>query len=82
MNMRSKVAAAAATVAIVATAALPAHAIETPTYVEAVASGVSLKVLSTAGDSINGYQIAGVPDGTGAFKSGSSVKLLMNHELS
>lgn len=82
MNVRSKVAAATAAVALAATATLPAYAAGAPTYIEAVASGVSLKVLATAGDVIDGYQIAGIPDGTGAFKSGSAVKILMNHELS
>lgn len=82
MKIRSKVAASAAAVALLATSALPANAAGVPTYVEAVASGVALKVLATAGDSYGGYQVAGVPDGMGAFKSGNSVKLLMNHELS
>ena len=81
MNVRSKAAAAVAAVAFVATSALPASAADAPIYIETVASGASLKVLATAGDVINGYQIAGIPDGTGAFKSGNSVKLLMNHEL-
>jgi hypothetical protein len=36
----------------------------------------------TAGDAINGYKMAGVPDGLGAFDNGNGTfTLLMNHEL-
>lgn len=81
MKIRSKVAASAAAVALLATSALPANAAGAPTYVEAIASGVSLDVLATSGDYFGGYQLGGVPDGMGAYQSGSSIKLLMNHEL-
>jgi hypothetical protein len=81
MNMGSKSLAAIAALALTATLASPAFAVDTPVYVEAVGAGVSLKVLATSGDVIGGYQIAGIPDGTGAYKSGSDVKILMNHEL-
>ena len=81
MKTRSKAACAVAAVALFATTSLPAIAADLPVYVQAVASGASLQVIATAGDVINGYQIAGIPDGTGAFKSGNSVKILMNHEI-
>jgi hypothetical protein len=81
MNTRSKAACAVAAVALIATTSLPAFAADAPVYVQAVASGASLQVLATAGDVVNGYQIAGIPDGTGAFKSGNSVKIMMNHEI-
>ncbi len=81
MKTRSKAACAVAAVALIATTSLPAFAADAPVYVQAVATGASLQVLATAGDVINGYQIAGIPDGTGAFKSGNSVKILMNHEI-
>jgi len=81
MKTRSKATVAVAAVALIATTSLPAFAAEAPAYVQAVANGASLKVLATAGDVIDGYQIAGIPDGTGAFKSGNSVKILMNHEI-
>jgi hypothetical protein len=81
MKTRSKAACAVAAVALIATTSLPAFAADAPVYVEAVAPGASLQVLATAGDVINGYQIAGIPDGTGAFKTGNSVKILMNHEI-
>lgn len=81
MTTRSKATVAVAAVALVATTSLPAFAADAPVYVQAVAPGASLQVLATAGDVINGYQIAGIPDGTGAFKSGNSIKILMNHEI-
>lgn len=81
MKTRSKATVAVAAVALIATTSLPAFAADAPVYVEAVAPGASLQVLATAGDVINGYQIAGIPDGTGAFKAGNSVKILMNHEI-
>jgi Bacterial protein of unknown function (DUF839) len=81
MKTRSKAACAVAAVALIATTSLPAFAADAPVYVQAVAPGASLQVLATAGDVLNGYQIAGIPDGTGAFKSGNSVKILMNHEI-
>ncbi|MEY4019362.1 MAG: hypothetical protein RLZZ590_662 [Actinomycetota bacterium] len=82
MKIRSKAAASAAAVALLATTAMPANAAEIPTYVEAVAAGVTLDVLATSGDFYGSYQLAGVPDGMGAYKSGNAIKLLMNHELS
>ena len=37
----------------------------------------------TAGDSVNGYRMAGWPDGLGAYDNGDGTfTLLMNHELS
>lgn len=81
MKTRSKATVVVAAVALVATTSLPALAADAPVYVQAVAPGASLQVLATAGDVINGYQIAGIPDGTGAFKSGNTVKILMNHEI-
>lgn len=81
MKTRLKAACAVAAVALIATTSLPAFAADAPVYVQAVAPGASLQVLATAGDVLNGYQIAGIPDGTGAFKSGNSVKILMNHEI-
>ena len=71
-----------AAIGVIASAALPAFASEAPTYVETVAPGVSLSVLATSGDIIDGYQIAGVPDGTGAYFANGKVQILNNHELS
>lgn len=37
--------------------------------------------IMTAGETVGDYQMAGVPDGLGAFKDGSDVIVFMNHEL-
>ena len=48
----------------------------------ALASGVVIQPLLTAGDVVGGYQMSGVPDGLGAFQSSAStIELYMNHEL-
>lgn len=51
-------------------------------YMEPVASGVSLDAIATAGDSIDGYLIGGIPDGMGVIKSGNILRVLTNHEWS
>ncbi len=44
--------------------------------------GVQLTSLLTAGDRIGGYQMAGTPDGLGAFDNGDGTfTVLMNHEF-
>ena len=60
----------------------PAIAASYPIYVETVASGVSLNVIATAGDKVDGYQLVGVPDGMGLVKDGKNLALITNHELS
>ena len=60
----------------------PASAANYPVYVEPVASGVSLNVVGTVGDVVNGYQIVGIPDGMGLIKEGYKLSLVTNHELS
>ena len=60
----------------------PASAANYPVYVEPVASGVSLNVIGTVGDVVNGYQIVGIPDGMGLIKEGKKLSLITNHELS
>ncbi|MFL5759125.1 MAG: alkaline phosphatase PhoX [Thermomicrobiales bacterium] len=44
-------------------------------------STLSISPILTAGETIGDYQMAGVPDGLGAFKDGSDVVLFVNHEL-
>jgi hypothetical protein len=60
----------------------PASAASYPVYVEPVASGVSLNVVGTVGDVVNGYQIVGIPDGMGLVREGKKLSLITNHELS
>lgn len=45
-------------------------------------AGVVFKDIMTVGDSIDGYRMAGIPDGLGAFDNGDGTfSLLMNHEF-
>jgi hypothetical protein len=44
--------------------------------------GVVTKSVLTTGDSVNGYRMAGIPDGLGAFDNGDGTfTVLMNHEI-
>lgn len=82
MKNKNLILAAVAAGSLVAGLVAPAAASSSaPQYVETVAAGISLKVLATSGDIISGYQIAGIPDGTGALASGKNVTMLMNHEI-
>ena len=78
-------------VCVIGTAAagvvLSAHAIigptssESPYLLRAEPGVVSVALLST-GDSVNGYRMAGIPDGLGAFDNGDGTfTVLMNHEM-
>ena len=54
---------------------------QTP-YIVPVASGVRTVSILTAGDTVGGYRMVGVPDGLGALDNGDGTfTLLMNHEL-
>ncbi|MCB0697273.1 MAG: choice-of-anchor D domain-containing protein, partial [Chitinophagaceae bacterium] len=54
---------------------------ETP-YLVPVANGVKITSILTVGDEVNGYKMAGTPDGMGAFDNGDGTfTLLMNHEF-
>jgi len=52
-------------------------------YINAIAPGVALTSILTTGDAVrNGYRMAGIPDGLGAFDNGDgTITVLMNHEL-
>lgn len=81
--MIKRFAACAAAVAMVGAGGINATAAEsTPTYMETVATGASLKVLATAGDKIGNYYLPGTPDGLGIVPTKSGFKVLMNHEFS
>ena len=83
MKKKVTISAAIAAFALLGAQISPATATESaPTYVESTQASVALKVLATSGDTFGGYQLAGVPDGTGIFGSGAAAKLLVNHELS
>jgi hypothetical protein len=90
-SKRGKIALAVAAVAVAATAAGVALAAATSTgpsssespYVVPTAPGVETKSIITVGDAAdNGYRMAGIPDGLGAFDNyDGTFTLLMNHEL-
>ena len=51
-------------------------------YLVPTAAGVSFTSILTAGDSIGGYRMAGIPDGLGSFDNGDGTfTVLMNHEI-
>jgi hypothetical protein len=53
-----------------------------PAYLVPMVPGASVDPILSAGDTIGGYQMSGIPDGLGAYKDGQhSLQLLMNHEL-
>jgi hypothetical protein len=83
--MFKRIAASAVAVALVGVGSVAAFAADStaPTYLETVASGATLKVLTTVGDApITGtYAIPGVPDGMGAETVGNSVNIYMNAEF-
>jgi hypothetical protein len=54
---------------------------QTPYLVRATPGVVTTSVLTT-GDSVDGYRMAGIPDGLGAFDNGDGTfTVLMNHEI-
>jgi len=61
---------------------MPANAAAGITYMEPVAAGVSLDPFATAGDSIGGYLIGGIPDGMGVIPVNGKLRVLTNHEWS
>ncbi len=76
-----------------ASARVPGHGVaprgfvtSTRPFIVGVAAGVQIQPLLSAGDIIGGkrfgYQMTGVPDGLGAYRSSAStIELFMNHEL-
>jgi hypothetical protein len=51
-------------------------------YVLRVEPGVVTAAILTTGDAVNGYRLAGIPDGLGAFDNlDGTFTLLVNHEI-
>jgi hypothetical protein len=72
-------------VAVVATAVSASAwaAAPKPVYLVSKNPAVALKVIATAGDSINGLTVRGIPDGMGAYKNErGGITLLSSHEIS
>jgi hypothetical protein len=54
----------------------------TEPYLVPSIDGVEIRSILTVGDSVGGYEMVGIPDGLGAFKSKrNEITLLMNHEI-
>ena len=54
---------------------------QTP-YLVPTSTGVQFTSILTAGDAVNGYKMAGIPDGAGAFDNGNGTfTFLVNHEI-
>ena len=52
-------------------------------YLLSTDSSTSFTSIFTTGNAIGGYQMAGIPDGLGAYDNGNgTLTLLMNHEIS
>jgi hypothetical protein len=47
----------------------------------ALESGVIIDPILSTGDVVGTYQMSGLPDGLGAYKTGNTIQLFMNHEL-
>ncbi len=63
-------------------AARPGTVSSDPAYLVRQVPGVNFTPVLTAGDAVNGYRMAGIPDGLGAFDNGDGTfTVLMNHEL-
>ena len=63
-------------------AQIPTTTISSQTsYIESTRAGWSATPLITVGDTVGGYSMVGIPDGLGAYSSGSNVTILMNHEI-
>jgi hypothetical protein len=53
-----------------------------PAQLVSIAPGVVVDPILSVGDIVGGYQMSGIPDGLGAFKSGhDQLNVLMNHEF-
>src|SRR3954464_155551 len=55
---------------------------ERPYLIAEEGANITITPLLTSGEMVDDYQMAGVPDGLGAVRTGEHVILLMNHELS
>ena len=79
---RSFLLAAAATVTLSAQNVITGPSSSQTPYLSPTAPGWSATALLTVGDSIGGYQMAGIPDGLGAFSNGNgTMTVLANHEI-
>jgi hypothetical protein len=53
-----------------------------PAYLVPMVPGAAVDPILSAGDIVGGYQMTGIPDGLGAYKTGGdTLQIAMNHEL-
>ena len=79
---RSFLLAAAATVTLSAQNVITGPSSSQTSYLTPTSPGWSATALLTVGDAINGYQMAGIPDGLGAYSNGNgTMTVLANHEI-
>jgi hypothetical protein len=52
-----------------------------PAYLVPLEPGVVVDPILSTGDIVSAYQMSGIPDGLGAYKTGGTIQLFMNHEL-
>ena len=52
-----------------------------PAYLVPTAPGVVVDPILSTGDIVGSYQMSGIPDGLGGYKTGNTLQLFMNHEL-
>jgi hypothetical protein len=62
-------------------AAAPGTKTSKPAYLVPLESGVVVDPIFSTGDIIGSYQMSGIPDGLGAYKTGATIQVFMNHEL-
>ena len=69
--------------ALFITIVFSSNVISAPAYIIPVAPGWKVQPIITVGESaVNGYAMAGVPDGLGVFANNDGTfNLLMNHEI-
>ena len=74
--------AAAATVSLSAQSLITGPSSSQTPYLTPTAPGWSATSILTVGDAISGYQMAGIPDGLGAFRNvDGTMTVLANHEI-
>jgi hypothetical protein len=52
-----------------------------PAYLVPTAPGVVIDPILSTGDIVGTYQMSGIPDGLGGYKTGNTIQVFMNHEL-
>ena len=82
LGLGGAIAVAAAAVAVAAPGSQTGPSSSEAPYLVRTQPGIVTKSILTVGDSVDGYRMAGIPDGLGAYDNGDGTfTLLSNHEL-